>query len=363
VLLCFGGIELVYLAYLLLGVDSTPVLLIRDVGWLLLAALAGAARVYFFHLSFHREYAQWLALTPWTPAKQLPLGPVHLVVQDLVLVTLALLTRHDAQIAWVYFPLSFLLGYLAVSAWVMRLAESPWGMVTLFGIGLVVRLMPWPETALAAAALVYEASILGLDAWLGQFPRPFWPYEVRRDVGAHAALPGWPGWPIGHLSSQDESDDAIGTWRWTGEAILLGWYAYCGLALRFGHEPPTPQSVGLCWLFLIPLALSQAAMRYFRATQRFAPPIDLWGRIWTLRWIIPGYDVILVTPLAILVMPPLLLTLLVRLECPVSIAGGLAAALLAFLTVAGPPSWKSFRLTGDHRILPDHLKVHGYTEI
>src|SRR6266487_2602254 len=66
--------------------DSAEILNIRT------AILASAAGVYAlyrlwrFHPACNQPYAAWLKLSPWTADKPLPLGPIHLVWQDAVVV-------------------------------------------------------------------------------------------------------------------------------------------------------------------------------------------------------------------------------------------------------------------------------------
>src|SRR5262249_22256928 len=53
------------------------------------AAMDGLHRVGTFH-PLGTDYGRWLATTPWTSRKPLPLGPVHLAGQDALLLLLVL---------------------------------------------------------------------------------------------------------------------------------------------------------------------------------------------------------------------------------------------------------------------------------
>ena len=55
-----------------------------------LAAMYAFYRVWTFHPALRPGYCQWLCGTPWTSRKALPLGPVHLVWQDLLLLAIAI---------------------------------------------------------------------------------------------------------------------------------------------------------------------------------------------------------------------------------------------------------------------------------
>ena len=55
----------------------------------LLAAGCATFRVAAFHPAFRPGYRQWLCDTPWTSRKPLPLGPIHLVPQDVLLIAIS----------------------------------------------------------------------------------------------------------------------------------------------------------------------------------------------------------------------------------------------------------------------------------
>ncbi|MGD1086853.1 MAG: hypothetical protein ABSA47_19120, partial [Verrucomicrobiota bacterium] len=63
------------------------------------AALHVLCRLVRFHPALNLRYASWLALSPWTAARPLPIGPIHPVWQDAaVLAILAALARWQAHI-------------------------------------------------------------------------------------------------------------------------------------------------------------------------------------------------------------------------------------------------------------------------
>ncbi|MCA8997513.1 MAG: hypothetical protein KDA80_11010, partial [Planctomycetaceae bacterium] len=79
----------------------------------MLAAAYGVYRVAAYHPIYQKEYREWLERTPWRFGLPLPLGPVHLVLQDLVplaiLLGLALLFE---QFEWRHAPALFAGPYL-----------------------------------------------------------------------------------------------------------------------------------------------------------------------------------------------------------------------------------------------------------
>src|SRR5437867_2383985 len=76
---------------------QTPFHISLTVLWLAAGAY-GAYRVFAFH-PYDKSYGSWLATTPWSNRKPLPLGPVHLAIQDVLMVGLVLV------LAW--FPHGF----------------------------------------------------------------------------------------------------------------------------------------------------------------------------------------------------------------------------------------------------------------
>ena len=75
----------------------------------------GAVVFAMFRVGFHPvhrpEYRAWLACTPWTAAKPLPLGPVHLIPQDGVILALLLLMLGTAGPELVLVAFAFLFAY------------------------------------------------------------------------------------------------------------------------------------------------------------------------------------------------------------------------------------------------------------
>ena len=116
-------------------------------------AAYGVFRVAAFHPVFRPKYRGWLEQTPWTGRKPLPLGPIHLVWQDVVVLGIVVLALHGTPLGRLWAPWAFLLAYLGtlgVSFWL----TGPWwmGYLVLFGLGLAVRLAVEPLVALAALA-------------------------------------------------------------------------------------------------------------------------------------------------------------------------------------------------------------------
>jgi hypothetical protein len=336
--------ELTYLMTIGAGLDATKELVLRDGVAVAAAAALGMARVYLYHPFYQADYACWLALTPWNPSKPLPFAPVHVTPQDLLLLALPIALFHDLQISWACFPLAFLAGYLIYLAWTfLRSGMETYGYTILFGVGLMVRLIPWPELSLIVGAILYDVAMTGLDTWLARFPRPFWPYD--RLLPEPVAV----GWPLADLREKpDPARSWLGTWAAAPGSLLAGWGAYCGVAAVIGHQAfPIGDFAFLVGVIVFCPAMCAAFPRWGAYMADAQPPIDVWGRLGTGRWIIPGYDVIHLAPLATLLVPPALVAFLLLAGWPLAVAAGISVALLGLIAGCAPPAWSTWRLTGD----------------
>src|SRR5262245_11459421 len=67
-------------------------------------------RVHGFHPQCRADYQKWLESTPWSSRKSLPLGPIHLVLQDVVIIGLVVLVTWLIGDEWAQFvPQLFLI--------------------------------------------------------------------------------------------------------------------------------------------------------------------------------------------------------------------------------------------------------------
>src|SRR5262249_4966554 len=129
-------------------------------------------RVQAYHPLYQPAYQTWLAATPWTSRQPLPLGPVHLVPQDVLLVGAAVLLGWLYGDRWAqHLPQVFLVAYLSYLGTSLFLTGAwPWGYTVAFGLGLAIWLWhDWPASLLAAL-LTYAVAYLGLRRSLAHFP-------------------------------------------------------------------------------------------------------------------------------------------------------------------------------------------------
>jgi hypothetical protein len=131
-------------------------------------------------------------------------------------------------------------------------------------------------------------------------------------------------------------------------SLLAGWWLYAVASLS--SDPEVRRGIvlmvdGSAVAFLVLGRLAIYCTGY-------APPISLWGRLWTFRWIVPSYDKVFLAPLAVVLISLLVpeVATLHGLEPDVAVPLSLSLALLAGLSLG--PSLLNWRLTGRHRLVP-----------
>jgi hypothetical protein len=340
--------------------------------WLGICAFVyGAGRIALFHPVLNEQYRTWLETTPWQDDKPLPAGPIQQVPQDLiVLIAMMLLTR-ELSLLVLALPVAFLVGYLAVLAVATR-ACGQWAFAYLmgFGLGAIGLSAPWPPIACVVAMACYPVAFLAIRRSLRQYPWDFdWNQITKYAKQNHEEIHrDRLGWPHDFMSPNHPQ-----VWLPYGDGVclslLLGWFAF---VIHF-HADPQGRPI-LCGFIAQFLSMAAVIRVYlYMITHRW--PISFWGRIWTLRWIIPRYDVIFVAPLlaeAILLstqwlaggLPMFNNPLMNGLPNPVNdwlaigcSSIGIAAFSLVLLVMG--PVLERWRLAGTHRIVFDQIAMGG----
>ncbi len=265
----------------------------------------GLYRALVFHPVLRLGYRRWLASTPWTRAKSLPLGPVHLVVQDLFILCILL---GFATIQIDFDPLRVLqwyfLGFLgALSALLWLTGEWIEGYIIAFGVGVSVLMWNTPWASVVTLVLLYSIGYVGLWRSLARFP---WPCEqfagcLRR---IHEALldhepsnPSWLGWPYDLLRPKWPTRWEFAYHDSILASLLAGWlsFASCSLIADVDERIAVAGTLHFCMLW------SAVVIRCAAASNCYRPPISFRGRLATRRWIVPAYDRAFVAPLFSLV--------------------------------------------------------------
>lgn len=308
-------------------------------------------RVYAFHPAFRKDYRDWLKQTPWRWGLPLPLGPVHLVPQDLVILTIlsGFAWRHLGEFWWLV-PCVFLgMHSLCMLSSFLRTGLNRHAYVLAFGLGGVLWLFDDPLRLKLLLLAIYGVAFHGLRRSLKLFED--WDWE-RLDqwicVGSEAqALKSRRlGWPFDSLGPHREPFPISLGWA-AALAVLAGWWVL-GLASNFDNS----DTRNMTFILVVFGGLFASVGRLIKYLWGYAPPISFRGRIATGQWIIPGYDRIFVAPLVTLAIVASLKWLVLDLHVPTELALSVVTTAYVFVTFGWPPTLDEWRLTGNHRIVP-----------
>ncbi len=291
------------------------------------------------------SYARWLGTTPWRPGQRLPLGPLVWAWEDVVaLVPLALLARYDVGLPW-FVPV---VPYVVARAIGAALSAAKSGRadaaaVVAFVAPVLLLAWRWDGAMVAALVALAAADSLAVRAALSNFP---WE-PADPAIGPRRWPIGTIAWPTNMVGPVSVSEPVPLGWC-IALPLLAGWWAWSLVHAAFWL--PGWQN-GPDWhAFMTFVGGLLVLVRLAVYCGRFHPPINLRGRLFTGRLLIPGYDRVLLTP-AVAIAATLLVPGWVQ------AAGGTPAlALAAELVVVsgilllGAPTLRGWQLTGHHRI-------------
>jgi hypothetical protein len=302
----------------------------------------GAYRVAGFHPFYRPGYRRWLEVVPWTRRKPLPAGPIHPVWEDgLIFLAAAVPGEALGQIHPSTLLTLALVPYLAglgVAAW--HTGARPFAHATAFGLALVLRLWRWPVAYAAATAGVALVALVGLRRSLARFP---WDLRWQDEKKDNDRL----GWPVDRLGPKVVAKaGAPARDVWLGCA-LAGWWLHA-----VGSVFPPPERDKFFELAVLLVAWIGAQARCMAYLIGYAPPIGVWGRLATGRWIIPGYDKVFLAPAAALLVALIVPRELMTAGVPADVAWPLALTLTLLVLLRGGPGLAEWRLTGQHRLTP-----------
>lgn len=350
-LFMYGLVEGMYLwVEQAFGVRDPEMLKVRDT--IVLAAVVGYGlfRVAAFHPWYRKDYRGWLEQTCWSVIKPLPLGPVHLAVQDVLAVALLTFLLGDGPVSRHFAPFAFLLAYLGglvLSTWMVGLVWTSF--VLAAGLGLAVLLAKEGGFSLAWLAILYPIALAGLRGSLALFPWDTGQPAYQTDLVLESPQERQQrtlGWPFDYLDPR-RHDYRIGYRDAILISLLAGWWAYVlGFHLPMPARPNVPL---IAFMAALSIAFPGRLIRYCLA---YWPPISLWGRICTGRWIIPRYDQVFVAPFTALVVGAALSGLLIGLRLPQDAALSISVSAVLIIALTMGPSLSEWQLTGLHRMNP-----------
>jgi hypothetical protein len=313
----------------------------------LLAIAAGGYALYRlgrFHPVCNRGYRAWLTLTPWTADKPLPLGPVHLVWQDAIVVgALTAIAGWHAHVNPLLPAGVFGLVYCGGMTLLLDVTSCP-ASCLLLGFLWPALMLPamsgWPMIGLIAVllAVIWQ----GYQKSLKAFPmaprsgKSIWQTEVSIDGVSNV------GWPYKQLSPKF-SFNPVPISRSAFLSVLIGWWCYC-VIVRF-QLPPVPA--------LIVLFAALAALTRLMVYSRYiTPPFNLWGRLVAGRFIVPEFDQVFLTPLAVVLLAIVGSIIIGRSGSWYPEVESCVFATVWFALLGGGPTYQKWILTGQHRYRP-----------
>lgn len=317
------------------------------------AAAYGFSRAVRFHPAFPGRigYYAWLTLTPWTPAKPLPDGPVLLVPQDAIVLGV-LAGPAGLAFGWQAWPIlpAFAFAYLVGLAWLLyRTRERAAAYAVWVGLGGLLLFAHLPPAAAGWAAATYAAAAVGFRRSLRRFPWPWEPDDTLRYGATVARSLGWPFDRLAPLVARGR----LKPWEGPVRGLVVAWGLY---AVGFQLDRVEPDQHGdrpSIGVNLVPFVVACLALdRVAAYVMWHLPPISLLGRLATGRLIIPRYDVVFVAPLLAVIASVGVLGAFLYAGLPgyagAAVGGGLAVGILY---TAGPDRVR-WQLTAPCRLVP-----------
>ncbi len=296
------AIEIYY--HMMLGLPDAPQ---RSYAVGLGCASYGLYRVAATHPASRPGYFKWLQSTPWTSRQPLPDGPVHLVPQDLVVLAMAWLLLLGRPHGFFVVSLAFLVSYIVSICLVLRETSQRWAVyVSAFGLALAFRLGTQPLVATGVILLLYVPTYVGLRRSLADFPwtdsalykklqtqLSFRPGQVPKRVDPTV------GWPFDLIGPRQPDN-----WVRLSDAVPIALLVACWMCAIWTVIPSSEELDPAMSTIYVGICLGAVLGRVGIYCAHCRPPMSVWGRIGTFRWIIPGYDRVFASPLlAMLIVP------------------------------------------------------------
>ena len=150
-------------------------------------------------------------------------------------------------------------------------------------------------------------------------------------------------------------------------SLLAGWVAWAVIGVTYDviyrrdfatsllSRPPHQlgPSMFVLWNNLLVVVVTFCSVsRAFVYCWGYLPPLNLFGRLVRFRWIIPGYDQVIVAPLGAVLVAYFLPRWLHEIESPVEFLVPLTVTVCALILINVGPSIDRWQLTGNHRVVP-----------
>jgi hypothetical protein len=332
-----------------------------------------------FHPLFDSDYRGWLRSSPWNARKALPLGPIHLVPQDALLLGLiVLLQAYQPVLPRAAIPLAMFAAYLAVLLIALVYTGPTWAAYVLaFGLAVAGRCLWWsPSAALIALLPVVVFSQFALTRSLARFP---WT-ERLQNIRAATAFAYDKRDPASRLSEdwplEVELSDIVRLWprsvldarrreRMLGrfDFVLISLLAGFGVYSATVGLPLVEETSKVLIALVVAVASNVAIVRIGIYTAMHHPPISLWGRFVTGQWIIPAYDVVVLTPLACVAAAFAVYLVASSLQLSFAITLGSVVTTTLLVALLGGPTKRRWQLTCPCRLAVTRVRAQTAEQI
>jgi hypothetical protein len=165
---------------------------------------------------------------------------------------------------------------------------------------------------------------------------------MQIQIGGTPASDSRLGWPFMALSPKLQPP-GISMERGVAFGALAGWWCYCCIEATDADAAPE---------LILWVAFGAAIFRLISYCSAAAPPFNLWGRLGTGRLIVPGYDRVFLTPLAVAVLGMVGSVIIKRSGPWYPEVESCAWAAVLWVLLCGGPTQRRWRLTGQHRLNP-----------
>ena len=317
-------------------------------------------RLWRFHPACNSAYAGWLKTSPWTPRMPLPLGPVHPLWQDaVVLGVITAVARWHAHVAPELPVMVFGLVYLAAMTLLLACTRT-WIPCLLLGFIWPAPALPvlrgWPTLGIIAAlvAVIWYGHRKSLQAFpwkrmelnpsesgVANQRKSVMEMQIRIDIPGNnpAVRSSNLGWPFLCLTPKVECI-SVSTSTSFFVSMLVGWWTYCAIVgLEIESSPAA----------ILVFATFAALARFAIYCSGLGPSFNLWGRLASGRIIMPGFDQVVVTPLIVLALAIAGGVVIRHSGAWYPVASACVVGLLWFTPLDGGPTMRKWILTGHHR--------------
>ena len=345
-------------------------------GLIVSAVAYGSARVSMSHPRSSRTVREMLIYSPWRWPIPLPLGPVHLMPQDVVAVVLStlwavLLTRS----LWptVAFGLLMAITYLYSIARICLKTDvnrATYGICFLLAGVLAFMATPWLAglflvLALGVAHWGSNESLRRFHRWSGQLDDGERIPEQWTRTGGGGRTRDSLGWPHSLLNPQRRGEE-VPLRHATAVAILIGCWIWAVLHAAANIDQVIPRTVldfsavgpedmSLFYGFPTVAGIMLAFARLCCYLPGVSPPLSWRGRLWTGRLILPGFDRVFLVPLLLILSGLATTGFGLRFEPSIQWFLPLTGSGLLFLALGAGPTLEEWRLTGQAHLRRPYL--------